>query len=186
MVSIGSLWLPILLSGVVVFLASSVIHMALGYHAADFKKVPDEDALQEAFRRLGVAPGDYGVPKPDSRQGMKDPTYLAKVNQGPIVFMTVMPGGQWFMGAALAQWFAYCLVVSVVGAYVAGRALSPGAEYLDVFRFAGTTAFACYAMALPQASIWFKRSWGTTLRSMMDGLIYASLTAGVFGWLWPR
>jgi hypothetical protein len=186
MVPIGSLWLPVVLSAVVVFLASSIVHMVLGYHAADFKKVPDEDALQDSFRRLGIAPGDYGVPKPDSRQGMKDPAYVAKVSKGPIVFMTVMPGGQWFMGAALGQWFAYCVVVSVTAAYIAGRALGPGAEYLEVFRFAGTTAFTCYAMALPQASIWFKRSWGTTLRSMMDGLIYASLTAGVFGWLWPR
>jgi hypothetical protein len=186
MVSIGSLWLPIVVSAAIVFVASSVIHMVLGYHAGDFAKVPDEDAVQESFRRLGITGGDYGVPKPDSPQGMKDPAYVEKVTRGPIVFMTVMPGGQWFMGAALGQWFVYCLIVSATAAYVAGRALPAGTEYLDVFRFAGTTAFACYSMSLPQASIWFRKNWGATLRSMLDGLIYGALTAGVFGWLWPR
>jgi hypothetical protein len=186
MVSLTSLWLPILLSAVVVFVASSIIHMALGYHAGDFKKVPDENALQEAFRRLGVAPGDYGLPKAESSRAMNDPAFLEKMKAGPIVFMTVRPGGEWSMGPALAQWFLYCVVVSLVGGYVAGRALSPGADYLDVFRFAGTTTFACYSMSLPQTSIWYKRSWSTTLKVMFDGLIYSALTAGMFGWLWPR
>jgi hypothetical protein len=89
------------------------------------------------------------------------------------------------MGPSLAQWFIYCAVVSVVAAYVGSRAVAPGGDYLDVFRFVGTTAFCCYAMALPQASIWFRRNWGATLRSMFDGLVYGLLTAGTFGWLWP-
>lgn len=186
MVPLTSLWLPILLSAVLVFIASSIIHMALGYHAGDFKKVPDEGALQEAFRSLGVAPGDYGLPKAESSRAMNDPAFVEKMKAGPIVFMTVRPGGEWSMGPALAQWFVYCVAVSGVGAYVAGRALDPGAGYLDVFRFAGTTTFACYSMSLPQASIWYKRSWSTTLKAMLDGLIYGALTGGTFGWLWPR
>ena len=47
-------------------------------------------------------------------------------------------------------------------------------------------AFACYAIAGWQDSIWFKRSWSTTLKNTFDGLIYALVTAGTFGWLWPR
>jgi len=69
---------------------------------------------------------------------------------------------------------------------VAGRALGPGAPYLQVFRFAGCTAFTAYSLALAQHSIWYKRNWGTTFKSMLDGLIYGLLTAGTFGWLWPR
>ena len=185
MVSLGSLWLPILVSAVLAFLASSVIHMVLGYHTHDVRKAPDEDAAQDAFRRLGIGPGDYGIPKAESAKAMKDPVFVEKMNRGPIVFMTVIGGGQTSMGASLAQWFVYCIVVSVFSAYIASRALPAAADYLDVFRFAGTTAFACYAMALPQASIWYKRNWATTARSMVDGLIYGALTAGTFGWLWP-
>jgi hypothetical protein len=78
------------------------------------------------------------------------------------------------------------VIVSIFAAYIAGRALGPGAPYLEVFRFAGSTAFAGYALALAQNSIWYKRNWGATLKSMFDGLVYALLTAGTFGWLWSR
>jgi hypothetical protein len=186
MVPLSSLWLPILLSAVLVFVASSVIHMVLGYHRNDVKKVPDEDALQDAFRRLGISPGDYAVPCAGSSKAMKEPAFVERMAKGPLVFMTVIAGGHSFMGTSLALWFVYCIVVSLFGAYIGGRALAPGAEYLDVFRFVGTVAFACYAMSLPQTSIWYKRNWGTTIRSMIDGLVYGSLTAGTFGWLWPR
>jgi len=75
--------------------------------------------------------------------------------------------------------------LTTTAAYIAGRALEPGAHYLSVFRFAGATAFFGYAFALMQQSIWYKRAWGTTFKSTFDGLIYALLTAGTFGWLWP-
>ena len=58
--------------------------------------------------------------------------------------------------------------------------------YLRVFRFAGATAFIGYAVALWQMSIWYRRAWSTTIKATVDGLIYALLTAGTFGWLWPR
>jgi len=90
------------------------------------------------------------------------------------------------MGKSLVLWFLYSVVVSVFAAYVAGRALGPGAQYLQVFRFAGCTAFTAYSLALVQPSIWYGRNWGTTVKSMFDGLVYACLTAGTFGWLWPR
>jgi hypothetical protein len=100
--------------------------------------------------------------------------------------MTVLPSGDPFaMGSQMTQWFAYCVLVGVVAAYVAGAALAPGADYLSVFRFTGATAFAAYALALPQRSIWYRLKWSSTFKSMFDGLVYASLTAGAFGWLWP-
>jgi hypothetical protein len=94
--------------------------------------------------------------------------------------------GMNFMGKSLALWFVYVIVVSTVAGYVAGAALPPGTRYLSVFRFAGTVAFASYALALPQHSIWYRRSWSTTFKSVFDGLIYALVTAGAFGWLWPK
>lgn len=100
--------------------------------------------------------------------------------------MTVLKPGPPAMGASLVQWFLYCVAVGIFAAYVAGRALEPGAHYLAVFRFAGCTAFVGYAVALWQNSIWYKRAWSTTLKSTFDGLVYALLTAGTFGWLWPE
>jgi hypothetical protein len=90
------------------------------------------------------------------------------------------------MASNLIQWFCYLIVVSVFAAYVTGRALAPGAPYLSVFRFAGCTAFIAYSVAMWQNSIWYKQPWSTTVKNSFDGLIYGLLTAGTFGWLWPR
>lgn len=186
MVSIPSLWLAIILSSVLVFIGSSVLHMVLTYHKHDFGQVPDEDAVMGALRPFRIPPGDYVMPYAGSSEVMKSPEYKQKTEDGPVAFMTILaPGAFSNMGAQLAQWFVYCVVVSVVTAYVATRTMAAGADYLAVFRLVGTVAFACYAMSLPQRAIWYKQSWGATARSMFDGFVYACLTAGAFGWLWP-
>jgi hypothetical protein len=186
MVSIPSLWLPILLSAVFVFFLSWIIHMFLPYHRADFGKLPAEAEVQEALRKFNLPPGDYMLPHPGGPAGMRSPEFLDKMNKGPVAMMTVMKSGPVNMGRNLAQWFVYCVVVSIFAAYIAGRALGTGTPYLRVFRFAGATAFIGYAVALWQDSIWYKKAWSVTARNTFDGLVYGLVTAGTFGWLWPR
>jgi hypothetical protein len=186
MVPIVSLWMPILLSAVIVFFASFVMHMVLPYHRSDFRKLPKEDEVMDALRPFAVPPGDYMVPHCGSPATMKDPAFLEKMKKGPVTVMTVMANGPMSMGPSLVQWFVYCAVVGVFAAYVTGRTLGPGSSYLMVFRFAGVTAFSGYCLALWQDSIWYKRAWSTTIKYTIDGLIFSLLTAGTFGWLWPR
>jgi hypothetical protein len=183
MVPIMSLLIPIIVSAAGVFIASSIIHMFLGYHASDFTAVPDEDAVRAALR--SIPPGEYGVPWAGSMEAMGSAEFRQRMKEGPVVLMTVSAGAEPTMRKELAAWFVYCLVVGVFAAYVAGRALGPGASYLDVFRFTGVTAFAGYALAQWQSTIWYRRSTVTSLKNTFDGLIYALVTAGVFGWLWP-
>jgi len=183
MVPVMSLWLPILLSAVLVFVVSSIIHMFLTYHNSDVAAVPGEEPVRAALRN--VPPGDYVIPHAGSMAGMKSPEFIEKMTKGPVVIMTVRPSGPPTMGKSLVQWFLYGVLVSVFAGYVAGRALGPGAAYLDVFRFAGTTAFAGYGLAQLQGSIWWGRKWSATLKGVFDALVYALLTAGVFGWRWP-
>lgn len=185
MVALTALWLPILLSAVLVFVVSSLIHMFLTYHRSDVAPVPGEDGIRAAFRSAAVPPGDYVIPHAGSPAAMKSPEFVRKMTEGPVVYLTVMPSGPPAMGKNLALWFLYGLVVSLFAAYVAGRALGPGASYLSVFRFAGATAFAGYGLALLQGSIWWGRKWSATVKSVFDALVYALVTAGTFGWLWP-
>jgi len=185
MTALPALWLPILLSSVIVFVVSSVIHMALPWHKSDYPPIPNEDKVMDALRPFAIPPGDYMVPRPTTRQAMRSPEFLAKVNKGPVLVVTVMPNGMMAMGQALVLWFLYAAVVGIFAGYVAGRALPPGSAYLKVFRFVGTTAFVGYTLALWQMSIWYRRAWSTTIKATVDGLIYALLTAGTFGWLWP-
>lgn len=185
MVPVMSLWVPILLSAVVVFVASSVIHMFLRYHNQNFRKLPAEDEVMDALRKFGIPPGDYVMPFAGGSKQMKEPGFVEKLSKGPVAMFTVLPNGPIAMGKSLVFWFLYCVVVGVFAAYIAGRALPAGSHYLAVFRFAGATAFAGYALALWQDWIWFRRSWTTTIKFTFDGLVYALLTAGVFGALWP-
>ena len=187
MISLTSLWLPIIVSAVAVFVVSSLIHMVSPWHANDYPPVPDEGRLRAALQPLAIPPGDYMVPRVRNRQELRDPAFLEKVNQGPNLILTVLPNGPWTMGRNLGLWFLYALIVSLFAAYVASRALaaaSPGDG--GVFRFTGTAAFLGYAVALWQMSIWYRRSWTTTGKATIDGLIYALVTAAVFVWLWPR
>jgi hypothetical protein len=186
MVSAFSLWLPILLSAVLVFVASSIIHMVLGYHASDFKAVPNEDQAMSSMRALNLQPGDYCMPRPASMKDMGTPEFKAKMAKGPVATLTVSAPGSASMGSSLIQWFLYSIAASFVAAYIAGIAYGPGATYPEIFRIAGTAGFACFAMALPQHSIWYKHSWVTTAKNMFDGFIYGCLIGGTFGWLWPR
>lgn len=180
-----SLWLPILISSVFVFIASAIIHIVLGYHKNDFKKIPDEDNVLDALRKFNIAPGNYVLPHAGSSKAMSDPAFIEKCKQGPVGFFTVMKSGTPAMGAQLVQWFIFCIVVSVFAAYVAGRALDMHSTYLMVHRFAGVTAFVGYGLASVSDTIWFKRSWSATLKHLFDALIYGTITGGTFGWLWP-
>lgn len=180
-----SLWLPVLLSAVFVFIASSIIHMLLPYHKSDTKKVPNEDGVMDALRPFNLAPGDYMLPRCNSSKEMSSAEFTEKLKKGPVISMTVFPSGPFSMTGSLILWFLYCILVGILAAYISGRALSPGAEYLAVFRFAGCTAFIGYALALIHDSIWYKRAWSTTFKFLFDGFIYGLLTGGTFGWLWP-
>ena len=186
MIAITTLWLPIVLAAVAVFFVSAAMHTVLGYHWNDYRALPNQNAALEALRALNVPPGEYALPKPDSMQHMRSPEYKAMYERGPVVLMNVSAGGSMSMAKNLVQWFVYLLVIGFCCAYIAGRELQPGANYLSVFRLVGFTAFMAYALALPQASIWYRRSWRVTVIAMIDGLVYAGLTAGVFGWLWPK
>lgn len=185
MVPVLSLWLPILVSAVLVFVASSVIHMLLGYHGSDYAEVPDEERVAAALRDANIPPGEYSIPCAGSMKEMGSAEYQEKVNRGPVLTMTVRPSGPHNMGQTLAAWFIFNLVVSIFAAYVTSRGVGGGGDYLSVFRFAGATAFAAYALGTWPESIWFGRKWSTTLKNTLDGLIYAAITAGTFGWLWP-
>ena len=186
MVPLTSLWMPILLSVVIVFFASFLMHMVLTYHRSDWRTVPKQDDVMTALRPFNIPPGDYMLPCGAGPESMKDPAFVAKMNAGPVVLMTVRPNGMPSLGKPLGQWVLFSLFVTIVAAYLTGRALGPTADYLEVFRFAGTVAFAGYSFAYIPIAIWYGRSWSSTAKEIIDGLVYGLLTAGTFGWLWPR
>ena len=186
MTGLSALLLPVLLSSVIVFFVSSLFHMVLPWHKSDYPAVPNQDKVMDALRPFSIPPGDYMLPRAASTQEMRSPEFAEKMKKGPVAILTVIPGGPISMGKNLAQWFVFLLVVGVFAAYVTGRALPVGAHYLQVFRFVGVTAFIAHTFALWPMTIWYRRGLGLTVKATIDGLIYGLLTAGTFGWLWPR
>ena len=185
MVPLASLWMPILLSAVIVFAVSSLLHMVLKYHRSDWTKLPNEDAAMDVLR--SVPPGDYMMPHSSGPEMMKDPAFMERMRRGPMAVVTVMRGdAMTAFRKSLMLWFVYAIVANIFAAYVAGRVLPRGTEYAQVFRVVGTVAFLGSGLALAQMSIWYGRRWSTTIKSMVDALIYGLLTAGTFGWLWPK
>lgn len=184
MVTILSLWLPVLLSAVFVFVASSVIHMLLKYHNSDYGKLAQEDMVRDTLRPLDLKPGFYAIPNCVDAD-WKDPAVKESLERGPNAYLTVMPKGMFNMGKTLGLWFAQCLLIGVFVAWVAAKTLAPGAGFMEVACIAGLVAFAAHALSLPGESIWFHRPWTMTAKHMFDGLVYAAITAATFGWLWP-
>jgi hypothetical protein len=182
---IGSLWLPGVVSAVAVFIVSSLVHMVLKYHRADYKRLSDEDSVAEAVRKAGPSPGVYFIPYCVEPSQMKDPAFRKKFEDGPVVGLIVRPNGAPGLGKNLAQWFLFCLLVSFVAAYVARHTLHPGTPGLEVMRITGTVAFAAYAFGYLQDSIWKGIPWSNSLRGLLDAALYSLATGLVFCWLWP-
>ena len=160
--------------------------MVLRYHNSDYAQLPAEEDVRAAMRKASVGPGNYQFPYASSMADLGKPEMLAKFGQGPVGLLTIIPSGPPTMGRRLILWFIYTLVIGSLVAYVTGRTLGPDTPYLQVFRVAGAVAFLGYAGAEPVEAIMKGRKWSTTVKYVFDGLIYALLTAGVFGWLWPR
>jgi hypothetical protein len=181
----GSLWLPVVVSAVAVWLVSAVLHMVLKYHRADFKQLANEEAVAPALRSAAPAPGVYVIPYCSDMSQMKDPAFLKRYEDGPVALINVMRSGAPNMGKSLGQWLLFCFLVSFVTAYVARHSLDPGAAGIEVMRLAGTVAFIGYAFGSFQDSIWHGVPWSNSLRSILDGAVYALVTGLAFRFLWP-
>jgi hypothetical protein len=182
---LASLWIPIVLSAVIVFIASSIMHMLLPYHRNDYRKLPDEEKVLGTLRGTGLTRGQYVFPF-CTHKDMKSPEMIEKYKQGPVGTITVFPSGPPVMGKFLGLWFGYCLIIGFFVAYLAWHTLAVGTNHLVVFRVVGTAAFLAYGLGQLSNGIWKGQLWSTTLKEALDGLIYGLLTAGTFGWLWPK
>lgn len=182
---ISDLWLPIVLSGVAVFIVSSVLHMVLPIHRGDHQPLPGEPEILEAIRKQNVAPGAYMFPFPSSMKDMGSPEMLAKYNQGPVGWLTVLPNGPPAMGKSLIAWFVFSLIVSVFSGYLAMIGLEAGSPFLIVFRVTSTAAILGYAIGEIPNSVWKGVSWTTTMKFVFDGFIYGIVTGLIFAALWP-
>jgi hypothetical protein len=186
MVSLMQLWAPIVLSAVLVFVASSLIHMVVQWHKSEYRGFANEDEVRAAINRHPAPPGKYVVPYCTSAKDMQDPAIVQKFQQGPVGIMLVRAPGMAGMGKQLGSWFVFALLTAFAAGYVASRTLGPGTDYLQVFRVVGTVSFLTYSGGSAIDGIWMGKQWSAVFKDALDGMIYACLSGGAFGWLWPH
>ena len=184
MVSITTLVIPIVVSAVLVFIIAAMLWMVAPHHKHDFQGFANEEAIRAAVGK--PAAGLYTIPHAASDAARKDPAWLKKLADGPVAFVTVAPSRDMNMGPMMIQSILLYLVVSAITAYVAGHVLAAGTPYLQVFRVVGTVSWLAYGFGTASDSIWFARPWSSTFKNLFDALLMGLVTAGVFGWLWPR
>lgn len=182
---IADLWLPIVLSSVFVFVASSILHMVISIHKNDWKKIPGEDSVMDELRGESLQPGQYMFPFPGSMKEMCSPEMIEKFKKGPVGYLTMLPNGPPNMNKCLVLWFLYTVLVSFFVAYVGDIVLSPATEFMTVFRVIGTVAVLVYGIASIPDAIWKGQRWNTTLKFVFDGVVYGLVTGITFAWLWP-
>jgi len=184
-VKLPQLWLPIVLSAVIVLIGSAAIWMLLKYENAEWKPIEGEDQLRDVVRKLNLrAPGQYVFPHGMGREGMA--AAMKKMEEGPNGVLLLTRPRRFSMGSSLFRMFVFYLVVGLFSGYVASHALASGADYLRVFQVVGPVAFMAHGFALVPEAVWFGRSWRSVWKGLVTALILGCLTAGTFGWLWPR
>ena len=184
--SIATLWLPIVLSAVLVFAASSLIHMVLKWHMADYRQMPNEDAVRAAIRAANPAPGQYFLPYCADHKLMRTPEFQKKFEEGPVGTMVLRRNGFPGMGGALGGWFAYALAISAIAACLACEALRPGAAFGSVACIAGVAAFLAYGGGPIQQWIWMGKPARSMAMEVLDAVIYGLITGCTIAWLWPH
>ena len=184
-VSLDMLWLPILVATVLVFVASNLVWMVLPHHKKDTRRLPDEGAALEVLGKQGLTPGIYRFPWAEMSE-MNNPAVVEKFARGPVGLLTVRPSGPYGMAKPLAAWVAYIVVITVLVALIAERMLGQRAPYISVFRRVGAVAILAYSAGNLPNAIWWGKPWRNTWFEVADGVLYGLLTAGSFGWLWPR
>lgn len=181
-----SLWLPILLSAVIVFIISSVLHMVIKWHASDYNGFANEEAVRTAIRAGNPAPGRYVVPFCKDMKAMGSEAMLQKYREGPVGHFTLGPAGVPALGKFLGQWFAWALVVSTVAAYLAARVYGLDHSHAhSAAKLVGAVTFIAHGFGTVTESIWSMRPWSTSVKYLIDSALYGLGAGAVFLWLWP-
>ncbi|HVI74575.1 MAG TPA: hypothetical protein VM683_06285 [Anaeromyxobacteraceae bacterium] len=181
---VAQLWLPILLSAVLVFFLSAASHMVLPWRRNEWGRITESDALQAALR--GLKPGLYAFPSsPDPKQQMTK-EWMERWAKGPSGWLTLAAPGPIQMGRNMGLSFLVFVLVAFFDAYVASHALGPAPHYRAVFRIVGTIGFLSFGVGSIFNSIWYSRPWRAYAADVIDALLFGLVMAGVFGWLWPR
>jgi len=132
--SVFDLWLPILLAGLAVHIASTLAWVVLPHHKPEWKRLDVEDEIQDWLDAKGVAAGQYLFPHTHSSEEMASPEFKAKMEgkcRGMLVLWPKPPS----MGVNIGLTILFFMLTSFVIGYLASNGVAAGAEFMNVFQF---------------------------------------------------
>lgn len=186
MSALTTLWMPVIVTAIAIFIASSLIHMVFKWHNSDYRPLANEDAVRAALSSGTPALGLYAVPYCTDMKEMGSESMMKKLNEGPNAYITVRPNGMPNMGTMLGQWFLLTLVVAAMVAVATAGAIGPGsANAAGAGYLAGMMTFLAYFVGSLCNSVWMGKTWGSTAKDAGDALIYGVITGTIFLKLWP-
>lgn len=186
-----NLWLPIIVSAAVTWIAGAIVWMALPHHKKDMTDLPNEKQVIETIRSLGLPPGNYGIPGGGcDKARMQDPEVQRCWKEGPLGYISLWKTPP-KMGSNMIGSFCVNLAVSITIAYLAwvtlGRLTIDGGPRLTfgaVFQVTGTAGVLAYAFSHIPCSLWFGAYKRTIVMNFIDGVVYGLITGAIFAWLW--
>lgn len=179
------LWLPILLSAVLVFIISSLVHMVFKWHAPEYRGFANEDAVRAAIKAGNPTPGQYVLPYCSDMKAMSSEPMTKKYREGPVGFVTLGPSAPPAIGTSLLQWFGLSLAISAIAAIIAGKYVGLAGGGRTAACLTGTIALLAYGFGYIQGGIWQGQPWSSVAKYLVDSTLYALGTAAIFWWLWP-
>lgn len=185
MEEISAISLPILLSGIAVFVASFLAWVVIGHHNPDWNELPDEGATIDLLQKSGTKAGQYVFPMTRTKEQMADDNKQQRLESGPWGTVNV-----WARPASiprnLLQSFVFYLTTSLFVGYLGTLALDPGAGFSRVFQVTGTAGILAYAFGGVPNAIWFGTHFRAALMDVIDGICFGLITGLIFASMWPE
>lgn len=180
-----ALWLPILLTAIGVFFASSLIHMVFKWHNSEYRALPNEDEVRNALGSVKLNPGLYSTPHCTDMKEIQTDAMQQKFRDGPVALITIRAPGAPTMGKYLLQWFILNLVIAALAGVLALQAYGINTNAHAAGHFVGLFSMIAYACGSVQESIWMGRPWSATFKNILDAFIYGAVSAVIFWQFWP-
>lgn len=181
-----ALWLPILLSAVVVFVISCLVHMVLKWHASDYNGFANENDVRAAINAGKPTSGRYVIPFCKDMKEMGSADMQQKYREGPVGHIMLGATGMPSIGKFMSQWFVWVLVVSTVSAYLAARLCGLDHSHAHIAaKLVGAVTFIAHGFGTVTESIWGLRPWSSSIKYLLDAALYGLGAGLVILWLWP-
>lgn len=179
--SVFSLWMPIVGSGFATHFASTLAWTVLPHHKPEIKSLGDkEEQFTDWIACKEIEPGQYVFPYCEDMKQTE--TELFKQKQGKCSGELRVWARPVNMLAAMVKTLGFFLFAAFMIGYVCAYTLTPYTDKGDVFRIVLVLGIMTHCFAIFPRVFWFPRSYAT---SLVDGVVYALLTAGIFYALWP-